>query len=62
MVKANKKRVAGEMYFNAGDLRFTVGKLIIKNGTFHNVKKAYHTPYPYFDGDHLEFEKINATV
>ncbi|WP_169337632.1 translocation/assembly module TamB domain-containing protein [Segetibacter koreensis] len=50
------------MYFNEGDLRLTVGKLSIKNGTFQNAKRTDRAPYPYFDVLHLLLEKISGNV
>ncbi len=49
-------------YFNPGNIQLTVGKINIKNGTFYNEKRTDREPYPYFDGLHLRFQKINGTL
>jgi hypothetical protein len=49
-------------YFNDANLHLTVGKVTIKNGTFSNQKFTERKPYPYFDGMHLKFTKINGTL
>ena len=48
------------LYFNSGDLRLTVAKLNIKNGTFQNLKDIDTTRSPYFDVMHLRLDKING--
>ena len=50
------------MYFNEGDLRLTVGKLSVRNGTYQNLKNDGRAPYPYFDALNLIFDKINGSV
>lgn len=50
------------MYFNEGDLRLTVGKISIKNGTYQNLTRTERAPYPYFDALNLLFDKINGSV
>lgn len=61
---ANTKATAADtgMYFNGGNLRLTVGKLSIKNGTFINMKSTDRATYPSFDVLHLLFEKINGNI
>lgn len=60
--KKISKRLPGEMYFNEGDIRLTVNNLIIKNGTFLNLKNPDRKAYSYFDAAFLQFEKINGTL
>ncbi len=61
---ANSKTTVADtgMYFNDGDLRLTVAKISIKNGTFQNIKNTGRTPYPYFDVLHLVLEKISGNI
>lgn len=62
VVKAKKQKPDTSMYFNEGDLRLTVEKLNIKNGTFQNVQRTARASYPYFDPLHLRFDKITGTI
>ena len=46
------------LYFNRGDMRLTIGRIDIKNGTFQNLKSVDRAPYPYFDALNMRFDKI----
>jgi hypothetical protein len=60
--KKKKIRKPGEMYFNAGDIVFKVDSISIKNGTFINDVETEHEVYKHFDGQHLQFRKINGSI
>ena len=59
--KKKIKRKEGEMYFNEGDLHFSVNNITIKNGTFQNLKNPPRKAYSDFDPAYLFFEKINGS-
>ncbi len=59
--KKKKEREVGEMYFNESGLHLTVDNLLIKNGTFENLKNPTRKAYSYFDAAYLHFEKINGS-
>ncbi len=61
VIKPKRVRRADEMYFNSSDLNLTVDNLIIKNGTFQNLKNPDRPADSYFDADYLSFNKINAS-
>ncbi len=52
---------ASALYFNSGDLAFTLQKLTIKNGTFLQKKASDLAPSLYFDGSNMRFDKINGS-
>ncbi len=60
--RVKKKRIRNDstMYFNAGDIRFRINDLNIKNGTFIS-DNSDALPLSHFDGSHLRFEKINGS-
>ena len=53
---------AGQMQWNKEDWDILITKLEMKNGTFKNDLQTLRQPYPYFDGNHLQFASINATM
>jgi hypothetical protein len=48
--------------WNPDDWDILVNKLILVNGTFKNDIQTERQPFPYFDGNHLQFASINATI
>jgi hypothetical protein len=60
--RIKKAKVDTGYYFNDGDLKLTIGKLTIKNGTFNNENITDRKPYASFDGAHIRFDKINGSV
>ena len=50
------------LYFNRGDMRLTIGRIDIKNGTFQNLKSVDRAPYPYFDALNMRFDKIYGSL
>lgn len=62
IAESKKQKIDTGMYFNEGDLQLKVGKLTIKNGTYQNFTATTRPPYPYFDAQHLLFDKINGSV
>ena len=57
-----KKSIAGELKWNTADWDILVNKLVLVNGTFQNDIQTERQPFPYFDGNHLQFASINATI
>ncbi len=61
-VKSKTPEADTGMYFNEGNLRLTVGKISIKNGTYQNLQNTDRAPYPYFDALNLLFDRINGSL
>jgi hypothetical protein len=61
VIKKSKINVDSGLYFNDGDLRLTVAKLTIRNGTFNNERKTDRPIYSNFDPMHIRFDRINGT-
>ncbi|TDH28075.1 hypothetical protein EXU57_06325 [Segetibacter sp. 3557_3] len=56
------KSAEPEYYFNPGNIRLTVGKIKIRNGSFYNEKRTDRAVYQHFDGLHLRFDKLNGSL
>ena len=52
----------GDLMWNTEDWDILVKKIELANGTFQNDVQTDRKPLPYFDGAHLQFAKINATI
>ncbi|OQP62354.1 hypothetical protein A3860_28765 [Niastella vici] len=46
--------------WNVGNWDIAVNQLTLNKGTFHNDVYTDRKPYPYFDGNHIQFSEINA--
>jgi len=57
-----QKSISGELRWNTDDWDILVNKLVLVNGTFQNDIQTDRQPFPYFDGNHLQFASINATI
>lgn len=57
----NKKIKDTSLRFNTGNLLVHLKKLTLTNGRFANIGSS-RKPYPYFDGAHILFTKINASL
>ena len=62
VTKAKPAKTDTGFYFNSINLLLTVGRINIKNGTFNNEKFTERPPHPYFDAQHLRFEKITGSI
>jgi hypothetical protein len=62
VVKIKPPKSDTSLYFNSGNLLVEVGRINIKNGTFNNEKFTERPPHPYFDGQHMRFEKITGSI
>ncbi len=52
-----------KLQWNPGGWQFSVGKILIKNGSFINEKETARGPYTdRFDGQHLMFSNINGDL
>ncbi len=60
--KKRKQRLPGEMYFNEADISIKVDSISIKNGSFLNDVATERAVYTHFDGQHLNFQKINGSI
>ena len=51
-----------EMYFNPSNLLIKIEKLSIKNGTLNLEKQTNRATFQHFDGQHLKFDNLNASI
>jgi len=61
-IQASKDSTAGALQWNTEDWDILVNKLVMVNGRFKNDVQTDRQPFPYFDGNHLDFASINATM
>jgi hypothetical protein len=52
----------GELKWNTDDWDILVQQLTLTNGTFKNDLQTERKPFPWFDGNHLEFAGIDAEM
>lgn len=62
VIKKAKAPSDKSLYFNEGDIRLTVAKLTITNGTFNNEKNKQAHVHTNFDPLHIQFNKINGSL
>ena len=53
----------GQLQWNADDWQLSVGKVVLKDGTFINERETDRSPYTdRFDGQHFRFSAINGAL
>lgn len=62
LIPKTEPRIPGQLYWNPDQWNITAKKINIRHGLFKSDLDTQREPFPYFDGAHLLFGDIDATL
>jgi len=62
LIPPTEPRIPGELYWNPEQWTLKAKTIQLIDGTFTSDLETERAPYPYFDGAHIAFSKINGSM